>query len=42
MRDAGMTRPFAGRIEAWSYPPLDETARVAAEVRRRIVREAAD
>ena len=33
---AGMTRPFAGAIESWSYAPLDETARAAAEVRRRL------
>ncbi len=28
----GASRPFAGRIEAWSYPPLAETDRAAAEV----------
>jgi mitochondrial fission protein ELM1 len=27
--DAGIARPFAGRIETWSYPPLNETARAA-------------
>lgn len=32
-RDA--TRPFRGRLEAWSYPPLAETDRAAAEVLRR-------
>ncbi|MDH3595499.1 MAG: mitochondrial fission ELM1 family protein [Rhodospirillales bacterium] len=36
MREAGITRPFAGRIEDWSYAPLDETARIAAEVKRRL------
>lgn len=36
MRDAGITRPFDGTIESWSYPSMDETARVAAEVRRRM------
>lgn len=36
MRDAGITRPFAGRLESWSYPPLRETAKVAAEVGRRL------
>jgi mitochondrial fission protein ELM1 len=36
MREGGITRPFAGRIEDWSYPPLDETGRVAAEVKRRL------
>jgi uncharacterized protein len=33
---AGYTRPFVGRIESWTYPPLFETARVAAEIRRRL------
>jgi mitochondrial fission protein ELM1 len=33
MRDAGITRPFAGRIESWSYTPLDDTARAGAMVR---------
>jgi mitochondrial fission protein ELM1 len=36
MREAGITRPFAGRLEAWRYPPLDDTARAAAEIRRRL------
>ena len=36
IRDAGITRPFAGEIGDWSYPPLNETARVAREVRRRL------
>lgn len=35
MRD-GYTRPFAGRLESWSYQPLDDTARAAAEARRRL------
>lgn len=30
----GITRPFRGRIEFWSYEPLLETPRVAAEIRR--------
>ena len=30
---AGVTRPFAGRLERWSYPPLDDTARAADRVR---------
>ncbi|GIL39571.1 hypothetical protein TMPK1_18080 [Rhodospirillales bacterium TMPK1] len=33
MRDAGVTRPFDGRIEQWAYAPLDDTARAAARVR---------
>tara|TARA_Y100001934_G_scaffold219208_1_gene260770 strand:- start:5411 stop:6142 length:732 start_codon:yes stop_codon:yes gene_type:complete len=32
----GITRPFDGRLEDWSYPPLDDTDTVAAEVRLRI------
>lgn len=36
MREAGVTRPFRGDIEAWRYPPLDDTARAAAEIRRRL------
>jgi mitochondrial fission protein ELM1 len=30
---AGITRPFAGRLEQWSYAPLDDTARAAERVR---------
>ena len=33
MRDRGITRPFAGRIETWRYPPLDDTARAGAALR---------
>lgn len=33
MRDAGITRPFAGRIESWRYDPLDDTMRAGAELR---------
>ncbi len=36
LRAAGCTRPFSGTLERWTYPPLAETARVAAEVRRRM------
>ncbi|MFQ5785930.1 MAG: mitochondrial fission ELM1 family protein [Alphaproteobacteria bacterium] len=36
LRDTGRTRRFDGRLESWRYPKLDETARVAAEVRRRL------
>lgn len=36
LAQAGMTRPFAGRFERWSYAPLDETARVAGELTRRL------
>ena len=36
MREAGYTRPFTGALEDWTYTPLDETARAAAEVTRRL------
>lgn len=32
----GLARPFAGALDPWRYAPLDETAEVAAEVRRRM------
>lgn len=35
LRRYGAARPFNGALEPWSYPPLDETARAAAEVLRR-------
>jgi hypothetical protein len=33
MREAGITRTFAGRIESWCYDPLDDTARAGADLR---------
>jgi mitochondrial fission protein ELM1 len=33
MRDAGITRRFAGAIEHWSYLPPDDTARAGAALR---------
>ena len=33
MRNAGITRPFAGRVEDWSYPAPDDTARAGAALR---------
>jgi mitochondrial fission protein ELM1 len=35
LAERGVTRPFTGRIESWTYPPLDETDRAAREVLRR-------
>lgn len=35
-RAAGYTRPFRGQLETWATRPLDDTGRVAAEVRRRM------
>jgi len=38
LREQGLTRPFAGMLEHWSYPPLLDSEAVAAEVRRRLTR----
>jgi mitochondrial fission protein ELM1 len=35
----GIARPYAGRIEHWSYLPLDDTAQVAARVRAMLQRD---
>jgi mitochondrial fission protein ELM1 len=35
---AGITRPFTGNLEQWSYPPLDDTLQVAATIRQRFAR----
>ena len=32
----GIARPFDGRLASWSYPPLRETERLAAEILRRM------
>ena len=42
LRADGMTRPFTGSLECWSYPPLDDTVRVAAAVQRLLDPVAAD
>jgi uncharacterized protein len=34
--DRGIARPFTGRLEKWTYPPLAETARAAAFIRARL------
>ena len=36
MQAAGYTRPLGDRLETWTYPPLDDTAAVAAEIRRQL------
>ena len=36
LRDDGITRRFEGRLEPWTYQPLDDTAQVAAEAWRRL------
>jgi len=33
MQEAGITRPFSGRIESWSYAVPDDTARAGAALR---------
>jgi len=38
---AGITRPFTGIVEQWSYPRIDATERAAAEIRRRIAQRLA-
>lgn len=36
MYEAGLTRPFLGRIEHWSYQALDETEHIAALVKEKL------
>jgi mitochondrial fission protein ELM1 len=36
LRNRGIARRFTGKIEQWTYEPLNETARVAEHIRRRI------
>jgi mitochondrial fission protein ELM1 len=36
LRNRGIARTFAGKIEHWTYEPLNETARVAEHIRRRL------
>jgi mitochondrial fission protein ELM1 len=38
MREAGITRLFNGTLEEWHYTPPDDTARAAAEIRRRFAK----
>lgn len=38
MRQAGITRPFTGQIEFWSYPVPDDTARAGATLRALLLR----
>lgn len=42
MEAAGITRPFTGALEEWSYRPLDETHRIADEIRRRLLARVAE
>lgn len=36
LREYGAVRPFTGSLENWAYPPLQDSALVAAEIRRRM------
>jgi mitochondrial fission protein ELM1 len=41
MREAGITRPFSGRIDSWSYAPLDDTARAGKLLRDQVLAQLA-
>ena len=34
MRERGATRPFEGRLEAWTYAPVNDTEAVASHIRK--------
>ena len=36
LMEDGIVRPFDGRLSQWRYEPVNETPRIAAEVRRRM------
>jgi mitochondrial fission protein ELM1 len=36
LRDLGAARPFTGALDSWSYEPLNETDRAAAEILKRM------
>ena len=36
LKEGGIVRPFDGRLAQWLYEPVNETPRIAAEVRRRM------
>ena len=36
LMEDGVLRPFEGRLEEWHYEPVNETPRIAAEIRRRV------
>jgi uncharacterized protein len=36
LAERGIARPFEGRLDSWTYPPLRETDRAAHEVLRRL------
>src|SRR3954470_739716 len=42
MRQSGITRPFAGHLERWSYDPPDDTARAGAALRELVLARLAE
>ena len=42
LAERGVARPFDGTLASWRYPPLDETARLAAEIVARLRARAID
>jgi mitochondrial fission protein ELM1 len=42
MREAGITRPFAGELQSWSYDPPDDTARAGRAVRELVLARLAE
>jgi mitochondrial fission protein ELM1 len=34
MRERGATRPFEGKLESWSYAPINDTELVAGAIRK--------
>jgi len=42
MRAEGITRPFAGTLAQWTYPPLRDTQHTAAEIQRRLTARQGD
>lgn len=40
LRERGLTRRFDGALPSWTYSPPDDTARAAAEIRRRLAERA--
>jgi hypothetical protein len=34
MQARGATRPFEGRLESWTYAPINDTELVASAIRR--------
>jgi len=39
MQERGATRPFQGKLEMWSYPPINDTELVASAIRKALALE---